>query len=510
MKRILSFTLTICLLVCTISCLQVFAADNIEIYLFGKKVECDVAPVIEDGRTLVPVRVISEEGLGADVKWNGEKKQVTITKDKFCVVLTIGSKQATVNGVKRNLDVPAKLISDRTMVPVRFIGETFKYEVGWDNDNRRVVIDKTAQEEEKEENPLIENISVRRSKKNVTLKVSMSKYKKPKIFTLKQPYRIVLDFENYDFEDGDDAIDVGNDYVKQVRHARNEGFYRIVVECAYECEYDYEKTASDGFSLIIEPGEESLIDDEKKNDSNDNNDDKDNKSDEEDKEITEEEEETEEKHERKTPKKPESVKKAVVVIDAGHGGKDPGALGRDEEGNIMYDEDGQEYIKEKDINLIVAKKVYDYLDEKGINAILTRSNDVYLELRDIAHTANKEEAHLFVSIHCNSVDGISTAEGVEVLYFDKETDGDFGISSKDYADKILEEIIDGVDTIGRGLKERPGLAVLKWTEMPAALVELGFVTNSNDQERLLNKSWRNSVAEAIAEGIISALKSMVK
>ena len=198
----------------------------------------------------------------------------------------------------------------------------------------------------------------------------------------------------------------------------------------------------------------------------------------------------------------------TVVIDAGHGGSDPGALARDEEGEVLYDEDNEEYIKEKDINLIVAKKVYEYLKDEGVNVVMTRNKDKFLELREIANIANDENAALFVSIHCNSVDGNSIANGTEVLYYNKETDSDYNITSKELADNILDKILDTVDTADRGLKERPGLAVLKWTEMPAALVELGFLTNADDQERLLNKNWQTKIAEAIAEGIIESLSEM--
>ena len=70
-------------------CVTAYADSDIEIYLFGNKVECDVAPVIENGRTLVPVRVISEEGLGADVEWDGEKRQVTIEKDDLSQLIRV-------------------------------------------------------------------------------------------------------------------------------------------------------------------------------------------------------------------------------------------------------------------------------------------------------------------------------------------------------------------------------------------------------------------------------------
>ena len=115
---------------------------------------------------------------------------------------------------------------------------------------------------------------------------------------------------------------------------------------------------------------------------------------------------------------------------------------------------------------------------------------------------------LVVSVHCNSVENNISAEGVEVLYANKEGDEKYGVTSKKYAENVLEEILDRVDTTDRGIKERPGLAVLKWTDMPAVLVEMGFITNPTDQERLLNRTWQKAMAKAIGDGIIATLDEM--
>lgn len=99
----------------------------------NKKFKFDTPPVIKGSRTLIPVRAISE-GLGADVKWNAETKQVTITKDQTTIVLTLGSTTALVNGVEVKLDTNADTMNNRTYVPLRFIMETFKMQVNYDDD----------------------------------------------------------------------------------------------------------------------------------------------------------------------------------------------------------------------------------------------------------------------------------------------------------------------------------------------------------------------------------------
>lgn len=480
MRKLVMFAILMC---CLLTCFSV-SADDIQLYMFGEKIACDVPPVIEDGRTLVPVRAISEGGMGADVKWNGKLKLVTVLKDEMEILLTIGEKEVLVNGETKKLDVPAKLINDRTMVPVRFIGETFDYDVEWDNENRRVVI-------EEKTNGSIEGIDVEETENDNLLNIKLSEYEEPDIFTLKEPYRIVLDFKQTKFDGHDDKLNIDSGFIKQVRWADHEGYYRVVIECPAEQPYKFVQTGHDKFSIIVGSPETKVEQDAE--DTSQIPDKKD--------------EEEEPEDDRDSIKKNPSGSGALVVIDAGHGGKDSGAVGKDEEGEVIYD--GEDiYIMEKDINLAVALKVYKYLDDAGVNVMMTRDEDEFLELRDIADIANEAEATLFVSIHSNSVDGIPSAHGTEVLYYDTEEKTEYGISSKDLAGNILNEMLYTTDMLDRGLKERPGLAVLKWTEMPAALVELGFVTNADDQEKLIDPSWQEDAAWAIAQGIIKSLEDM--
>ena len=100
----------------------------------------DTPPVIKDGRTLVPVRAITE-GFGADVNYVDATKTVTITKDGTVISLVIGSSTATVNGVEVALDSQAGITNDRTYVPLRFVLEALNLDVQWDNDTRTIEID---------------------------------------------------------------------------------------------------------------------------------------------------------------------------------------------------------------------------------------------------------------------------------------------------------------------------------------------------------------------------------
>ena len=103
----------------------------------GEKIVFDQIPVIENGRTLVPLRAIFEK-IGADVNWNGDTQTVTAGKDDTEISLTINSTIAVKNGENITLDVPAKVLNGRTLVPVRFVADCFGVNVDWDGTMQRV------------------------------------------------------------------------------------------------------------------------------------------------------------------------------------------------------------------------------------------------------------------------------------------------------------------------------------------------------------------------------------
>lgn len=107
--------------------------------LDGQKLYFDQVPVSENGRVLVPLRAIFE-ALGATVDWNGETQTVTATKDDITVSLTLDDTTATKNDETITLDVPAKAVNGRTLVPVRFIADSFGVDVQWDGKMQRVVL----------------------------------------------------------------------------------------------------------------------------------------------------------------------------------------------------------------------------------------------------------------------------------------------------------------------------------------------------------------------------------
>ncbi|MBB6217978.1 hypothetical protein HNQ80_004115 [Anaerosolibacter carboniphilus] len=103
------------------------------------KIKFDTPPVIKDGRTLVPVRALTQ-AFGAEVGWNSETKEVTISKGDVEIVLKLGSNIAIVNGQEVEIEVPAETINSRTVIPLRFIVESLGLKTNWDEDSETIEI----------------------------------------------------------------------------------------------------------------------------------------------------------------------------------------------------------------------------------------------------------------------------------------------------------------------------------------------------------------------------------
>lgn len=117
-----------------------FAANqDIEITIDGANIQTDVAPLIINNRTMVPIRAIFE-AIGGKIEWNNDTQTAIGTKGSDTIQLQLGNKKASINGREVTLDVAATSINQRTLVPVRFVSESLGASVSWDNDTRKVVI----------------------------------------------------------------------------------------------------------------------------------------------------------------------------------------------------------------------------------------------------------------------------------------------------------------------------------------------------------------------------------
>ena len=170
------------------------------------------------------------------------------------------------------------------------------------------------------------------------------------------------------------------------------------------------------------------------------------------------------------------------VLDAGHGGEDPGAVYKDR--------------KEKDDNLKLTLAVGKILEENGVDVVYTRTTDIYQTPFEKAKAANEAGADFFISFHRNSSSKPEQYNGVEVLIYDKK-----GIKYQ-----MAQNILGALGELGfreLGVKERPGLVVLRRTKMPALLIETGFI-NSEKDNQLYEKKFEE-IASSIADAILGRL-----
>ena len=214
----------------------------------------------------------------------------------------------------------------------------------------------------------------------------------------------------------------------------------------------------------------------------------------------------------------------TVVIDAGHGGRDPGALGK--------------VSKEKDLNLAVALKLGNYIKENmpDVKVVYTRDSDKFVELSERAAIANRNNADVFISIHCNSTEGTTTAHGAETFVMgESKNEANLRIAMKENAAILLEDNTDAYNNFDpnsteayilfslsqslyqsqslnladkvqkqfaskgrhdRGVQQA-GFLVLWKTSMPSILVELGFINNVQEEQFLNSARGQNQMALAL-------------
>lgn len=190
------------------------------------------------------------------------------------------------------------------------------------------------------------------------------------------------------------------------------------------------------------------------------------------------------------PVNPEDV---LIVIDAGHGGKDPGAKAVD--GSF-----------EKSYNIDVARRLDIKLKELGFNTLMTREKDLYTTLQERTDAANWNYADFFISIHFNAYG--NKAQGIETLYYPNTPTEAYNVDNKEIATIFQEEILKALKRSSRGVIPRPDLFVLNKTKMPAVLMELGFLTNKDELSFIKKESYRENAANALAVSLVRYYKEI--
>lgn len=521
--------------------IQAFAADNpVQLYLNDKKLEPEVPPQIVNNITLVPVRIISQE-LGAEVGWDEKERKVSIRQDRTLIEMNIDNPTPTVNG--NNLPAPLEaaptIVEGNTLVPIRFIAEQFGLKVGWDSLLQSVLLYKTEQESASSDNnggqapdgkdggsdkpagtppsgsdqpsgsdkpsgsgasanpndpskgidadsgaggkgtdtkgndakggdsgkntgstggsagnpangsgtgagnvgnpslPVLTKLEV----SGETIVIATNGDATPKVSTLNNPYRIIIDLPNTALgafaKPGvpgfGGEIAVQHAKVEKIRYALfkdNPSTVRVVLDMKTNSDYQFAATKTSRQWTV------SFQD-----------------------------------------------RKYTVVVDAGHGGSDPGASSINSK-------------PEKDFTLPVANKVYKLLQqEPSIRTLMTRTDDTYPTLDERVELANSTNADLFLSIHGNSFK--PTLTGTETYY--TRTD------SIPFANVMHKWLVQATGFDDRGVREA-NYKVTRETTMPAVLMEVGYLSNAGDEAQMYSEPFQDRVAAAIVNGIKEQLR----
>ncbi|WP_418790788.1 N-acetylmuramoyl-L-alanine amidase [Phosphitispora sp. TUW77] len=263
-----------------------------------------------------------------------------------------------------------------------------------------------------------------------------------KLFTLKNPERLVIDIENTDINDIKD-FDTDGRYVEQIRVAQfslTPMVVRVVIDLNMTSAYK---------PVLNDEGRTLKVT------------------------ITE-----------------PSIKDKVIVIDPGHGGYDPGAI-------------GVSGLEEKGFNLETALLLKNNLEALGAEVILTRDDDTFISLTGRAVIANEVYADVFVSIHANASEQ-SFTNGTSTYFYAPSSDP---VLYAQYAERrqlagfVQNRLADSLETRDIGVLQS-NLAVLRNTKMPSILVEAAFLSNAADERLLKKQQFREEVAQGIAEGLL--------
>lgn len=293
----------------------------------------------------------------------------------------------------------------------------------------------------------------------------------------------MIDFAYMGLSEGEQTINVGIDGIASIRTGHNDERARIVVDVENLVDYSVEAVSEDTVEVVVEVSGE-----------------------------TAQPESTEPPKQNISAEKPSNTvtvtpeyisgitqasaadSQKVIMLDAGHGGSDPGAIG------VLNGKN----INEKDLTLSITYKVKAILEANGYKTSMTRTGDTLPSLTERPEQANKEDCALFVSIHINAAEA-TNAYGTEVYYSEENNGNEYGITSEQFAENVLKGMISYMGSYNRGVK-MANWAVIRRSNMPAILLEVGFISNQEELANMCTDDYQNKVAKGIAEGIINTIR----
>ncbi len=489
---------------------------DVFIELDGRRVATkEMPPVILMDRTLVPVREVFES-LGASVTWINETSQTKISYNGADVLFTTGSRSVYLGRSKVSIadtDPAPMIINDKTMVPVRIVANLLGYDVEWDDARRTVKLSEaspyiygestsTAQSSQPTQpvqpasDSVISAVSVESIASADLVYLTYTKPAKPTVARYNTPERVVMDFDGAVYSGG--AASGSGSIVKGVRAANHDGMARIVLDVDKQPNIEVYRsengivivaTAASGKyatnigdltgGAVFSPDSITAAQPPKTDTGSGGSG------------SAEGAVELDTSGTVDTTATKE-FDYTTVVIDAGHGGSDPGAMAGS--------------VKESAITLAISEKVVAKLRAAGYNVITTRTtDDVKPTLQERAEIANKKRGGkipaIFVSIHCNSFEN-PDSNGTQVYY---DPDSKYGTI---LAENIYNANLAATSLRAGQIHDGSHLYVVRTTLQPAALVETAFISNSSDRAYLTSESGQEALASGITEGIIKTMDKM--
>ena len=465
-------------------------SSDINILVDNKPLETLVPSVIENDRLYVSARNVVE-ALGGRITWFSALKLMTININGRTARLVIDDPSLEIDEKVIPLEFSARIIDNRVMIPLEVIKIISEVDIKWENQIKTLSINTIR--------PYLLDIRSYSYPDKTRIVVDLSEKTEFRADKLISPDRIFIDIMGSiaKLENTSRQIRIDDGVIKTVRTAQfNEEIIRVVLDL-------YQQTKYELFSLIdpdrvvidiFKSGEEAAIS-----------------------EIS-----PAKPKEKPTPG-PEITGKRAVIIDPGHGGKDPGAI------------NPTTGLKESEVTLGIALYLEKLLKEAGIPTYLTRSKDEFVYLENRTSFANQKNGFIFVSLHANSVlNPRPSAQGIETFVLSSKY---IGASARDVADRenrasrahpeldtdlakiiadleessniqrsfdfakiVQEKLVKYLKLEDRGVKQAP-FVVLKGANMVAVIVEVGFISNPKEEKLLKSNEFRQKSAQALFEAI---------
>ena len=490
MKKIFYIILITAVFAILFSLSSIFAqSSEIKILLDNIPLETVVPSVIENDRLFVSARNVVE-ALGGRITWFPALKLMTVNINGRTARLVIDDPTLEIDEKVIPLEIPARILDNRVMIPLEVIKFIAEVDIKWDNQTKTLSINTIR--------PYLLKVRSYSHPDKTRVVIDLSEKTEFRADKLTNPDRIFIDIMGsiVKLEDTFKQIKIDDGVIKTVRTAQfNEEITRVVFDLYREAKYEV-------FSLIepdrvvidiFKSGKEAAIS-----------------------------QTLPAKSEEKSAPGPEITGNRVVIIDPGHGGKDPGAI-------------GPTGLKEKDVTLGIALYLEKLLKGAGIPTYLTRSKDEFVYLENRTNFANQKNGFVFISLHANSVlNHRPSAEGIETFVLSSkyigasardvadrenrasrahpEVDTDLALIiadleesanikySLDFADIVQKKLVNYLKLENRGVKQAP-FVVLKGANMVAVIVEVGFISNPKEEKLLKTSKFREDAAQALFEAI---------